>query len=133
MVHCITLLYIILCSCVYHLLYYTFPRVFIEFERPRSVDPLPTDAAQPVQEAVYVALKKSHERNKLFLYTKDDQSSRPSEKKSQFARENGIQRESEGAVMGGGSSSSGGGGVVRSIPSMELPDLGTQQIMITEV
>ena len=102
-----------------------FTRVFIEFERQRLVDPLPTDVAQPVQEAVYVALKKRHERNKFFLYTKD-------EKKSQYAKENELHRENGGAeMMGGGVGSSSG--VVRSIPSIEMPDLGTQQIMITEV
>ena len=85
------------------------------------VDPLPNEIAQPVQEAVYVALKKRHERNKFFLYIKDD-------KKSQSVE---FYRERRGAEMVGSIGSSSG--VVRSIPSIDLPDLGTPQIMITEV
>ena len=102
-----------------------FTRVFVEFERQRLVDPLPTDVAQPVQEAVYVALKKRHERNKFFLNIKDDKKSQSAEMHRD--RESGAR----GAQMGGSVGISSG--VVKSIPSIDLPDLGTQQIMITEV
>ena len=118
---------ILMCTC-FVCLY--FIRVFIEFERQRSVHPHPTDVAQPVQEAVYIALKKRQDRNKFFLYTKEDRSSKSSERRRQSFQGDGGHREREEAAA---VSSSGSAGVVRSIPSVDLPDLGTQQIMITEV
>ena len=109
------------------MLSYFLSRVFVEFERQRSDRPSHTaDLVQPVQEAVYIALKKRHERNRLFLVLKQDQSNRSREKR----------RWPSSSQQGGGAETTGGAGfagVFRMIPSLDLPDLGQEQIMITEV
>ena len=114
-------------------------RVFIEFERQHLSHANTTDVAQPVQEAVYIALKKRHERGRFFLYTKDD---RPSEDKRRRHSSQGQGGGPRGGRGGGGEGSAEGvaslmggesAGVVRSLLPASLPDQGTLQIMITEV
>ena len=108
--------------------------MFVEFERQRLAVPSSTDVAQPVQEAVYLALKKRHERNSFFLYTKEDPSNRSNRRRRQLAKGKGAWHGgSEGAESASLNSDGTGGGVVRSIPSVELPDHGTHHIIITEV
>ena len=104
-----------------------------------------TDVAQPVQEAVYIALKKRHERGRFFLYAKDD---RPGQERRSHSslmgqgagmREHGAGARGERspaeleAVGSGGGVESESTGVVRALPAANLQDLGTPQIMITEV
>ena len=105
-----------------------------------------TDVAQPVQEAVYIALKKRHERGRFFLYAKDD---RPGQERRSHSslmgqgagtREHGagvrgerLAAELEAIGSGGGGGESESAGVVRALPAASLQDLGTPQIMITEV
>ena len=109
--------------------------MFVEFERQHLSHANPTDVAQPVQEAVYIALKKRHERGRFFLYAKDDRLSQERKRHSSQGggggpREHraGGEGSEAGAPLGGESA-----GVVRSLPSANLPDQGTLQIMITEV
>ena len=98
-------------------------RVFVEFERQRSDHPSHTaNLVQPVQEAVYIALKKRHERSRLFLVLKEERSN---ERRRRLSAQQG-----ERAEAAAGSTAAG---LVRSIPPLELPDLGQEQIMITEV
>ena len=106
-----------------------------------------TDVAQPVQEAVYIALKKRHERGRFFLYAKDD---RPGQERGSHSslmgqgagtREHGARARGERSAAeleavgsgGGGGGESESAGVVRALPAASLQDLGTPQIMITEV
>lgn len=91
-----------------------------------------TDVAQPVQEAVYIALKKRHERGRFFLYAKDD---RPSQERRRHSSQGAGPREHRGGEGSEAVASLGGesAGVVRSLPPANLPDQGTLQIMITEV
>ena len=107
-------------------------RVFIEFERQHLAHGNITDVAQPVQEAVYIALKKRHERGRFFLYAKDD---RPSQERRRHSIQGAGPREHREGEGSGAVASLGieSAGVVRSIPPANLPDQGTLQIMITEV
>ena len=119
-------------------------RVFIEFERHHLSHANTTDVAQPVQEAVYIALKKRHERGRFFLYAKDDHPGQERRNHSSLMgqgagmREHGASARGERsaeleAVGSGGGSESESAGVVRALPAASLPDQGTLQIMITEV
>jgi hypothetical protein len=107
-----------------------------------------TDVAQPVQEAVYIALKKRHERGRFFLYAKDDrlgQERRRShsslshwgagtrEYRAGARGEGSPELEAVGSGLSGGDGESESAGVVRALPVASLPDHGTLQIMITEV
>ena len=87
-----------------------------------------TDVAQPVQEAVYIALKKRHERGRFFVYMKDERR-RQSLQGGGGGRERRESGRSEAVASLGGE----GSGVIRSMPSADLPDHGDKQIMITEV
>jgi hypothetical protein len=108
-----------------------------------------TDVAQPVQEAVYIALKKRYERGRFFLYAKDDrlgQERRRSHSSLSHqgagTREHGAGARGEGSaeleavgsgLSGGDDGESESAGVVRALPAASLPDHGTLQIMVTEV
>lgn len=85
--------------------------MYVEFERPRPSHQQDAGAIQPVLEAVYLALKKKHERRRLCLY----------EERSDVRE---VVRQPSPLVISEP-------GVV--LQSLELPDSGRYQIVVTEV